>query len=587
MSHTLATSSLLWLTIIFLPSVLAGLLSFPPLRKIIMKIYAFAPLPALLVSLCLPKGSGSPVTWMFFEAQFTMDATGQFFLFMTSLLWLLAGIFSASYFSKKEGAVKYAAFYLLAMSGNLGLILAQDIFTFYFLFALMSFASYGLVVHDRTAEAFAAGKIYMILVVLGEAFVFSGLLLLSHKTGSTSIPEAVGLIKSATDIQSYLFLIFVGFGIKAGTLPLHMWLPLAHPVAPTPASAVLSGAMIKAGLIGWLRFLPIGLFPLPSWGYFITITGVVAAIYAALVGLTQHKVKAVLAYSSISQMGMMTILVGVGILKPELWDKCWVVLMVYAVHHALAKGALFLSVGIIKHSFSSPWVKAISLLAIVWPAMAVIGAPWSSGEMAKGGLKLIVKKATVSLPFNEAFLILVTVSSVTTALIMLHYLRLMWQMRQQNSSTSALPLPMWISWLFLVVLGAILPLMLPNLNFMSMDKLQIFPGVKLINFWPVPVAAGVIGALLAIPNKYKIHIPPGDILACYQLVSNRILQIMQTIISTSELQWERSKKIIPVLQEKLAEPYHRMEIIVAFFRRWPTFGGVLLAICVVLMFALL
>jgi len=91
---------------------------------------------------------------------------------------------------------------------------------------------------------------------------------------------------------------------------LHFWLPLAHPVAPTPASAVLSGAMIKAGLLGWLLTLPLSETALPQWGTLMIMVGALASIGAALIGVCQHQAKAVLAYSSISQMGLITIMVG-------------------------------------------------------------------------------------------------------------------------------------------------------------------------------------------------------------------------------------------------------------------------------------
>jgi hydrogenase-4 component B len=111
-------------------------------------------------------------------------------------------------------------------------------------------------------------------------------------------------------------LLAAGFAVKAGIMPLHVWLPLAHPAAPVAASAVLSGALIKAGLIGWLRLLPLGGAAWPGWGTVFVVVGLTTAIAGALIGVAQTRPKVVLAYSSVSQMGIIATLVGVGLLAP-------------------------------------------------------------------------------------------------------------------------------------------------------------------------------------------------------------------------------------------------------------------------------
>ena len=112
---------------------------------------------------------------------------------------------------------------------------------------------------------------------------------------------------------------------------MHVWLPLAYKAAPTPASAVLSGAMINAGLLGWLRFMPLGLEALPQWSVVVLAAGFGAAFYGVLVGLFQEEPKTVLAYSSISQMGLMTVGVGIGLAAPESWPLCSSVVLVFAL----------------------------------------------------------------------------------------------------------------------------------------------------------------------------------------------------------------------------------------------------------------
>eukprot|EP01035_Chromulina_nebulosa_P057631 gene57631-78962_t len=125
------------------------------------------------------------------------------------------------------------------MAGNLGLVLAQDAASFYVFFALMSFASYGLVVHSRTPEALHAGRVYLALVVLGELALFAAIALAWQAAGSLNFADIGPALAVSPWRDAVIGLTLVGFGIKVGALPLHVWLPLAHPVAPTPASAVL------------------------------------------------------------------------------------------------------------------------------------------------------------------------------------------------------------------------------------------------------------------------------------------------------------------------------------------------------------
>ncbi|NJN47745.1 MAG: hypothetical protein HC808_16135, partial [Candidatus Competibacteraceae bacterium] len=151
-------------------------------------------------------------------------------------------------------------------AGNLGLVLAFDAVSFYLFFALMSFAAYGLIVHDGSAEARRAGRVYLTMAVIGEACLLSALLLIGSQAGNVDLRAWGPQLADAPTREWIIALILAGFAIKMGAVPLHIWLPLAHPCAPTPASAVLSGIIIKAGLVGWLRFLPIGDLAMPDWG---------------------------------------------------------------------------------------------------------------------------------------------------------------------------------------------------------------------------------------------------------------------------------------------------------------------------------
>ncbi len=307
-------NAVLLLSTIALPLLLAAAMARRGWRSGVQRLAPWAALPALVVVFAVPQGATASFTWLLLGSHLGLDQTGYIFLLFSATLWLVSGLFAQTYLADDTQRSRFFAFYLLAMAGNFGLILAQDLVTFYVYFSLMSFSSYGLVIHNGESESLRAGRIYLGLVVLGELMLFAAMVMMATNASSILLREVTA--KPMSDITMALLLL--GFGIKAGALPLHVWLPLAHPAAPVPASAVLSGAMIKAGLLGWIRFLPLGQVAFPEWGALVISAGLAAAFFGALVGVTQSNPKTVLAYSSISQMGLITMAVGSVLMMPSL-----------------------------------------------------------------------------------------------------------------------------------------------------------------------------------------------------------------------------------------------------------------------------
>ena len=347
-----------------------------------MRATPVAAVPALLLVVAGQSGASLHVPWLGQHAVLGLDAVGRIFLGFTSVLWLTSGWYARAYLAHDPNPVRFHLFFLLAMAGNFGLILASDVPTFYACFTLMGLASAGLVLHRGDAEAVRAGRVYLALAMLGEVLIFTGFVFLTVSGGTTQIAE----LHRGVFSQPALLLLLAGFGIKAGALSLHFWLPLAHPAAPVPASAVLSGAMLKAGLLGWIRFLPLGEAAMPLSGFTLISAGLGAAVLGTFVGVVQKNPKTVLAYSSISQMGIITTGIGIGALRPESWlDIQWAVL-IYATHHALAKGALFLGIGP-AHAAQTRLQVITARVGLLLPALALAGAPFTSGGLAKVAIK--------------------------------------------------------------------------------------------------------------------------------------------------------------------------------------------------------
>ncbi len=492
-----------------LPLGLAGLWVVPGLRGRIGSLVPWAPLPALALALFTTPGpaagptdpAAGPVVgpavdldWLLLGARFGLTETTQVFLLFSALLWLGAGIYARGYLRNDPHRPRFELLWLLTLSGNLGLILALDVVSFYAGFALMTFAGYGLVVHTATAEARRAGRVYLVLAVFGEGLLLAGLMLAASQTATPMLPllaELPAAVAQTPQRDLIVALLWAGFGIKAGLPLLHVWLPLAHPVAPVPASAVLSGAMIKAGLLGWLHTLPLGLISLPGWGTLAITAGLLAAFGGVFIGLQQTRPKTVLAYSSISQMGLIGIGIGAGLRSPELWPLLGPAVTLYAFHHGLAKGALFLGVGIARHPGEIRGVARWLLWGLLaLPAFSLAGL-MTSGAMAK----LALKEA-----LGPGWPLALGLAAVATTLIMARYL---WLLRLEDRGD---PGSQTLFWGWGVVLAG---------SGVAVFAVGSWPAMgtadALALIWPVGL--GVALALLGGRWLRPWSIPAGDVLA--------------------------------------------------------------------------
>jgi formate hydrogenlyase subunit 3/multisubunit Na+/H+ antiporter MnhD subunit len=462
-----------------------------------------AALPALGYALLWEPGSDVDLPWLLLGAHLGLTETTRVFLLFTAFLWTVAGLYARSYLDPVIEARSFFAFFLLTMSGNLGLILARDIATFYLFFTLMSFAAYALVVHDGTERARRAGRVYLVLVLVGEALLLPAVLLAVAASGNDlgDVPAGVAISPHRDLI---IALVLGGFGVKAGALPLHVWLPLAHPAAPTPASAVLSGAMIKAGLLGWLLFLPLGEAELEGWATLCVAAGLLAAFYGVLVGLTQKNPKTVLAYSSISQMGFITVGVGAALAAPQALPLALAAVSVYAAHHALAKGALFLGVGV-SEGAQRRRQRVLVVAGLLLAALALAGAPLTSGAAAKAYLK--TAKEPLAAPWPEVIETLFQLGAIGTTVLMGRFLLSAWPRTGEGRPSPGL----WLPWVTLLAAVATLVVVLPDDIAGTLDLVLSFSAL-----WPAAAGALIFGAgLLATRRRggdIGPEIPEGDLL---------------------------------------------------------------------------
>jgi formate hydrogenlyase subunit 3/multisubunit Na+/H+ antiporter MnhD subunit len=527
-----AVTSWIWLLIVVLPASAALGLCVPRLRNLLVAASPWTAIPALAMAMLPEAPPAATVPWMLLGSQLGLDSVEtRVFLLFTSLLWTVSGVYAATYLARDRERHRFWFFYQLTMAGNLGLIISQDVATFYFCFTLMTFAGFGLIVHDGSDLARRAGRVYILMAVLGEVMLLTSFILLVFEARDISIAALTEGLHDARFRQLIVALLIGGFGVKAGVIPLHIWLPLAHPVAPTPASAVLSGAMIKAGLLGWLRFLPLGDVPMEVWGTLVVVVGLGAAFAAAVAGVLQKDPKTVLAYSSISQMGIIGSCVGVVLLAPQTRETMTPAISFYALHHGLAKAALFLGVGVAYAYIRRPWHRRLVNIAMYLPALALVGAPLTSGAAAKNAIK---DPLALAQPDVEQWLTsLLMLAAVGTTVLMARFLYLIRPGAVGGDVHHPFEPGLWAPWGLLILSSVTAAITVP--------RYVGLPGVQPIFFTPPylwqatwPVMAGVVLAWATNRLRGRGYarnirdIPPGDIIVVGEKLAPRVMHAVRT-----------------------------------------------------------
>ena len=234
---------------------------------------------------------------------------------VTSLMWAFTTTFSLEYFRHEtEHLTRYYLFVLFTLGATQGVMLSGDLLTTFLFFEILSLTSFTWVMHEETEGALRAGYTYLFIAVIGGLVLFMGLVLLQHAAGTLSYSELFAAVKrsgaGSGTILAAGILILIGFGCKAGMFPVHVWLPKAHPVAPSPASALLSGVLTKVGIYGILMTALEVLIDSAYFGWIVFLLGAITMLLGAVLALFSINLKRTLACSSMSQIGF--ILTGIG-----------------------------------------------------------------------------------------------------------------------------------------------------------------------------------------------------------------------------------------------------------------------------------
>jgi formate hydrogenlyase subunit 3/multisubunit Na+/H+ antiporter MnhD subunit len=390
----------LLIAIPLLPLVLAFLM--PLLRSGLVML--LAPLLALLAVYIIPVDSGVQLPWLLTGAYWQLDNISQLFLLFSALIWLVASLYVVYAPDDQTRQSTYRSLFMLAMAGNMLLIIAADMASFYLGFAMMGLSTYGIIVKPAQ-RARRAAKVYLMFTLVGELALFIAMLILYSGTGSMLFIE---IPQHAIPDLAVAFLL-LGFGIKLALPGLHPWLPLTYSAAPLISVAVLSGPMMKAGLLGWIRFLPPGAENLQTWGGVLVWLGVFGVLAGSLLALMQRRATAILAYSSIAKMGLVSSMFGFALSQPEQATIVISALVLFAMHHLLVKSALFIGL----YSYQKRQGRSWLYFGLAVLSASLIGLPFSGGSAAKSAMDLATDGKLGLLLMAAGFL---------TALMMVHFL---------------------------------------------------------------------------------------------------------------------------------------------------------------------
>ena len=329
------------------------------------------------------------------DLYFHVDTMGKLFAVVVNVVWVLSGFYAFEYMKHEQEEKRFFGFYLMVHGILHGLVFSGGMVTYYLFYELMTLLSVPLILHNRSKDAIKGGLKYLFYSLFGAYMVLFGLFFLNRFADSLAFLPGGTLNPGAVAGNEKLMLVvafsmIIGFSVKAGMFPLHAWLPTAHPVAPAPASAVMSGIIVKMGVLGMIRvayylvgadFLR-GTWVQTAWMSLALIT----VFMGSMLAYREKVMKKRLAYSTVSQASY--ILFGLSMLQPAAMTGA----LLHVVFHAVIKSCLFLSAGAIIYKTHKTKVEdlrgigkemPVAIWCYTFASAALIGIPPASGFISK------------------------------------------------------------------------------------------------------------------------------------------------------------------------------------------------------------
>ena len=331
---------------------------------------------------------------------FSLDAVSRFYVLFVSVVWGFVGLYAAEYTEHDENDARFWRYYLISYGALMGLSMADNLITLYMFYEMMTLVTVPLVAHNMDKQSVAAAIKYLIYSVFGASLALLGIFFVgayadtfSFTLGGVFTSEMLSGKENL--MRVIFFMMILGFGVKAGMFPMHSWLPTAHPVAPAPASAVLSGVITKMGVLGIIRtiFYIAGVeFLKGTWVQYTFMTlALLTVVMGSTLALKEKVFKKRLAYSTVSQVSY--VLFGLSTMT----TLGFVGAFLHIIFHSLIKNTLFMSAGAVIHKTGVTEVSglrgmgrrmpvAMALFTVV--SLGLIGIPPTGGFVSKWNLAM-------------------------------------------------------------------------------------------------------------------------------------------------------------------------------------------------------
>ena len=427
-------------------------------------------------------GGWEPVGGIPIGITMVMDGLTVVMLLIVNVVGFLVAIYSVNYMTHYTDKGKYYTLYLLLLAGLNGVVLSGDMFNLFVFLEISAIASYALVAFGVEAEELEASFKYQILGGVASALILFGIAIFYHLTGTLNLADASRVFSGLGVNPAMIFvgtLFLVGFSLKAALMPFHAWLPDAHPSAPAPISAMLSGVVIKVLGVYTLIRIFFNVFGLASMSYITTVflvLGTLSMVVASFLALGQKDLKRLLAYSSISQIGYVIFAFGLGTPLGILGG------LFHLINHAAFKSLLFLNSGAVVYRTDNRDMEKMGGLSQRMPVTgttSLVGSLSISGIPPLAGFwsKLVIILAAIEAGEHILAGVAVIASVVTLAYYMkLQRLTFLGKLRDIYKELKEAPALMCISMVILAILSVGLGvLLLPQLKAVVLD-----PAVKVV-----------------------------------------------------------------------------------------------------------
>jgi len=351
---------------------------------------------ATLLMLAHPEKAALTFQWPLVPGAllaFKMDALSAVFLFPAFLVTAAGSLYGSGYWSvrDKAGSGAWLLFFYPILAGSMMLLLcSNNALLFLINWELMAISGYFLIITERESEeAHSAGFTYFVATHTGTLALFGSFaLLMIMAPGALVLPAAASLAGNSWLAASVFLLALLGFGFKAGFIPLHIWLPAAHANAPSNVSALMSGVMIKMGIYGIIRITSFFDAPPVWWGQTVLTLGLISAILGVVLAIAQHDIKRLLAYHSVENIGIILLGLGIALIGRSYHNESMIILglagaLLHVINHGLFKGLLFLSAGSIIHKTGT---RTLLRYGGLWKKMPYTGFFFLGGAVAICGL---------------------------------------------------------------------------------------------------------------------------------------------------------------------------------------------------------